>query len=491
MACEGTGLLWQGDFQNARMLLQALMRRADAKSGKAGKSAKPRKSAAKAAEKAAAATPAEAFHLHRQAQAQRARVLASVLIPLEGDYTIDLRRAPDWRQACTEAWGPATGERSVATLRELLGLVGAHEWRKKGVEVPALGAPPLNRIHPHYGVFSPVRGEYVGLVADTALPSKALVFDIGVGSGVLSAVLARRGVQRVVATDQDPRALACARENLQRLGVMPQVELLQADLFPPGRAPLVVCNPPWVPARASSPIEHAVYDEGSRMLKGFLAGLADHLEPGGEGWLILSDLAEHLGLRAPGELAALIAGAGLKVLGRSDIGLTTFSEVEQTLALITDRVRVPVIVDAGVGTASDAAIAMELGMRFHEDYYCFLGAIDLAYQKYSPGKVQMESAQRWAIETGIRRFDFLNDPSTYKSSWTNATEPLTASYVPLTSLGQIYCRLWMAGLRPSLRALYHGIGPAWRARVRGPIDALRRFATRNGSSVSLFLCCLS
>ena len=319
MACEGTGLLWLGDFQNARMLLQALMRRADAKSGKAGKSAKPRKSAAKAAEKAAAATPAEAFHLHRQAQAQRARVLASVLIPLEGDYSIDLRRAPDWRQACTEAWGPATGERSVATLRELLGLVGAHEWRKKGVEVPALGAPPLNRIHPHYGVFSPVRGEYVGLVADTTLPSKTLAFDIGVGTGVLSAVLARRGVQRVVATDQDPRALACARENLQRLGVMPQVELLQADLFPPGRAPLVVCNPPWVPARASSPIEHAVYDEGSRMLKGFLAGLSDHLEPGGEGWLILSDLAEHLGLRPRAQLLEWIADAGLVVRGRHDV----------------------------------------------------------------------------------------------------------------------------------------------------------------------------
>ena len=311
MACEGTGLLWTGDFQNARMLLQALMRRADRK---------PRKVAAKAAQKAAAATPAEAFHLHRQAQAQRARVLASVLIPLEGDYQINLRRAPDWRQACTEAWGPATGERSVATLRELLGLVGAHEWRKKGVEVPALGAPPHNRIHPHYGVFSPVRGEYVGLVAQAPLPGQNnLAFDIGVGTGVLSAVLARRGVQRVVATDQDPRALACARENLQRLGVLPQVELLQADLFPPGRAPLVVCNPPWVPARASSPIERAVYDEGSTMLKGFLAGLADHLEPGGEGWLILSDLAEHLGLRPRAQLLQWIAEAGLVVRGRTDV----------------------------------------------------------------------------------------------------------------------------------------------------------------------------
>ena len=310
MACEGTGLLWQGDFQNARHLLQALMRRADKK---------PRKAAAKASQKLAAATPAEAFHLHRQAQAQRARVLASVLIPLEGDYSIALRRAPDWRQACTEAWGPATGERSVATLRELLGLVGAHEWRKKGVEIPALGAPPLNRIHPHYGVFSPVRGEYVGLVAAAPLPSKALAFDIGVGTGVLSAVLARRGVQRVVATDQDPRALACARDNLQRLQLLDRVDLQQVDLFPPGRAPLVVCNPPWVPARANSPIEHAVYDEGSRMLKGFLAGLSAHLEPGGEGWLILSDLAEHLGLRPREQLLAWIAEAGLVVRGRHDV----------------------------------------------------------------------------------------------------------------------------------------------------------------------------
>ena len=310
LACEGTGLLWQGDFQNARMLLQALMRRVDRK---------PPKAAAKAAQKMAEATAAEAFHLHRQAQAQRARVLSSLLIALEGDYAIDLRRAPDLRQACTEAWGAATGERSVASLRELLGLVGAHEWRKKGVEVPALGAAPNNRIHPYYGVFSPVRGEYVDLVAAAALPSKALAFDIGVGTGVLSALLVRRGVQRVVATEQDPRALACARDNLQRLGVLAQVQLQSADLFPEGRAPLVVCNPPWVSARPSSPIEHAVYDEGSRMLRGFLAGLAAHLEPAGEGWLILSDLAEHLGLRSREQLLGWIAEAGLKVLGREDI----------------------------------------------------------------------------------------------------------------------------------------------------------------------------
>jgi hypothetical protein len=52
----------------------------------------------------------------------------------------------------------------------MLGLVGAHEWRKKGVEIPALGPPPGNRIHAHYGVFSPVRGEYLDLVARRRCP---------------------------------------------------------------------------------------------------------------------------------------------------------------------------------------------------------------------------------------------------------------------------------------------------------------------------------
>ncbi len=305
LASEGTALLWRGDFQNARQLLQALMRRADRKSAKA---------AARAVQKMAEASPAERFHLHRQAQAQRARTLGALLIPVEGDYSIALRRAPDWRAACTEAWGPASGEASVVALRELLGVVGAHEWRKKGVEVTALGG----RIHPHYGVFSPVRGEYIDLVAQAPLPGTGLAFDIGTGTGVLAAVLARRGVRRVVATELAPRALACAQDNLRRLGLQDRVELLAADLFPPGRAPLVVCNPPWLPARPSSAIEQAVYDEGSRMLKGFLAGLHEHLEPGGEGWLVLSDLAEHLGLRSRDDLLGWIAAAGLRVLGRLD-----------------------------------------------------------------------------------------------------------------------------------------------------------------------------
>ena len=296
LACEGT-VLWQGEFQNARQLLQAVTRRVERK---------PRKQAD---------TLIDAFDFHRQAQSQRARTLGMLLIPLDATYTIPLRRAPEVQQACTETYGPPADEASVVSLRELLGLIGAHEWRKKGVEIPVLG----ERIHPHYGVFSPVRGEYVNVVARTPLPSLNKAFDIGTGTGVLAALLAKRGVKKIVATDQDPRALACARENLARLGYTQQVDVIEADLFPEGRAPLVISNPPWVPARPASPIEYAIYDMESRMLLGFLNGLAEHLSPGGEGWLILSDFAEHLGLRTREFLLAAIDKAGLTVVGREDI----------------------------------------------------------------------------------------------------------------------------------------------------------------------------
>jgi len=299
LASGGTALLWRGDFQNARQLLQAMARRIDRK---------PRRAAP------TGSATAEAFHKFRLARAQRARLLGMLLIPFGDEFLIPLRRAPDVRQACGEAYGEPQGP-FVASLRELLGLIGAHEWRRKGVAVPALDG----RIHPHYGVFAPVRGEYVDLVARAPLPPGCgVAYDIGTGTGVLAAVLARRGVGRVVATDLDPRALACARENMDRLGLASQVEVVAADLFPPGRAALVVCNPPWMPGRAGSPLERAIYDPGSRMLQGFLHGLAAHLEPGGEGWLVLSDLAEHLGLRSRSDLLAAFAAAGLEVRGRLD-----------------------------------------------------------------------------------------------------------------------------------------------------------------------------
>jgi SAM-dependent methyltransferase len=320
LACQGTALLWRGDFHEARQMLSALGSRADRRERRSRTSAATASVANSAAHSVvnSLAGPAEAFHRYRQARSQRARTLNALLIPLNDDYTIPLRRAPDIRQACAEAYGPATSP-SVTSLRALLGVIGAHEWRTKGIELAEAGG----RIHPHFGVFAPIRREYVDLVSTTPLPaacaSSSIAFDIGTGTGVLAAVLARRGIERVVATDLDPRALACARENVGRLGLSERVEVVHADLFPKGRAALVVCNPPWIPARPSSPMENGIYDPESRMLRGFVSKLSEHLEPGGEGWLILSDLAEHLGLRTRAQLLEEFEAHGLRVLGRNDI----------------------------------------------------------------------------------------------------------------------------------------------------------------------------
>ncbi|MFC4604842.1 methyltransferase [Rhodococcus kronopolitis] len=300
LTSEGAALLWRGDYQGARQLLDALKRRLDRLRVKADPD------------------PAVTFHRHRQARGHRTRILGMVLIELGDDFAVDLRRAPDIRAACRAAYGDDAAP-GVASLQELLGAVGAHEWRRRGVEIPALGA----RIHPHYGVFAPTRNEYVDLVAEAELPAAAtapgsVAFDIGTGTGVLAAVLARRGVARVVATDIEARAVACAADNVDRLGYGDRVEVVRTDVFPDGRADLLLCNPPWVPASPTSSLEMGVFDRRGQMLADFVRGIPGHLTDGGEAWLVLSDLAERLGLRTREQLTDLFEGSGLTVLGRVD-----------------------------------------------------------------------------------------------------------------------------------------------------------------------------
>ena len=331
LACEGTAILYRGDFQNARQLLQALVRRVD----------KPTKKSKRVdgLNKEKTKSPMDTFNLHRLAQSQRARILGMLLIQVNADHSISLRRAPDVQQACLNVYGEQA-DSYVISLRELLGVISAHEWRKNGVPILARGDEPIC-VHPHYGVFSPVRGEYIQLVCNASWPkavsTNSLAFDIGAGTGALSVVLAMRDIQKIIATDVDDRAIACAQDNIDRLDLSSQIEIQKTDLFPEGKAALIVCNPPWLPARPSSPLEHAVYDPESRMLKGFLAGLKEHLLPEGEGWLILSDLAEHLGLRTRVELLEWIEQAGLRVQKREDTKPQHKKVFDQTDALHAAR----------------------------------------------------------------------------------------------------------------------------------------------------------
>jgi SAM-dependent methyltransferase len=292
----GDGLAYEGDFHNARQLLDAVARRLrpPAPTG-------PGLTAL--------------FRAEREGVRIAQEVLSRLAVPVGPGWSCGLRRAPALEAPLSEAFGDPPDGPALLPLRELRGALGAHEWHRRGVPVPALGSS----VHPRYGVFAPVRGEYVDLVARALARRGALAgrtaLDVGTGTGVLAFLLARAGA-RVVATDVEPRAVRSAREDAARLGLeRGRVEVVLADLFPPGpdRFDLVVANPPWMPGAPHGPLDRAVYDPDGAVLGRLVAGLAARIAPGGAAWLVLSDLAERLGLRARGELERRLAEGGLRV----------------------------------------------------------------------------------------------------------------------------------------------------------------------------------
>lgn len=286
---RGEHLLYTGDYHNARQLVGAMARRLPEPPG--------------------ARLPLEAFRAERRARQLEHETLSRIVVGLDRDYQLQLKRAPDVAEACRQVWGEPEADTTLVSLKTLQGMLGAAEWRRKGLEVPGL----TGRLHPHYGVYLPTRTDYIELFQSVTDVKGKRVFDVGTGTGVLSFLLLQRGAASALATDCDPRAVACARENAGRLGLSKRFEVLEGDLFPAGEADIIVSNPPWLPEPPKNRVDRAVFDEDNRFLLGYLDGLAAHLRPGGQGLLVLSDLAVLLGLRAPEWLDEQFARRGLHV----------------------------------------------------------------------------------------------------------------------------------------------------------------------------------
>ena len=296
-ARQSIATVWRGDFHNAKQVLAAIKKRV-----------KPKPQAKTETD----ADPATAFHKHRLAQSQASRLANALCVEIGAGFALDLPRAPNVQAALCDVYGVENTEPFVLPLAQLLGFIGAHEWHKKGVTIPELGGA----IHVPFGVFSPIRGEYLSLIAQAKLPANArTALDVGTGSGVIAALLAQRGVAHIIATDTNPRAIACAQANIAWLGFAPQINVLQQDLFGGHTADLIVCNPPWLPAKPTSAVETALYDPKHTMLHAFLRGAAAHLAQGGQVWLVMSNLAELLGLRGAHDLANWFAQYGWRVVG--------------------------------------------------------------------------------------------------------------------------------------------------------------------------------
>ena len=193
-------------------------------------------------------------------QAQQSRLLNMLAVEIKPNFKLDNARAPDIYAALYDVYDTPNDKPFLLPLNQLLGFIGAYEWHKKGIDIPQLDG----KIHVPFGVFSPLRGEYLDLIAQAPLaPNIQTAFDIGTGSGVIAAILAKRGIPDIIATDTNPKAIACATANLERLGLDKAVSIQLIDLFPETCADLIVCNPPWLPAKPTSAIETALYDPQS------------------------------------------------------------------------------------------------------------------------------------------------------------------------------------------------------------------------------------
>ncbi|MBI4872460.1 MAG: class I SAM-dependent methyltransferase [Candidatus Riflebacteria bacterium] len=144
------------------------------------------------------------------------------------------------------------------------------------------------------------------------------VLDLGTGSGIVALYAAQLGAARVVATDLEPRAIACTRENARRMNLERVVETRLVHLENPsayaGIRPgevfdIILSSPPSEANRAPSVISGSVDDgvtqnDNVRLGLSIVGGLRDHLVPDGVAVLfypsdlllpIMVSYARHLG----------------------------------------------------------------------------------------------------------------------------------------------------------------------------------------------------
>ena len=137
-----TATVWTGDFHNAKQVLAAMKKRVRRSSEKT---------------KNAPADIQTTFHTHRMKQAQQSRVLNMLAVEIGTGFQLSNPRAPDVRAALADVYAEPNDTPFLLPLNQLLGFIGAHEWHKKGIDIPQLGG----KIHVPFGVFSPLRGEYL------------------------------------------------------------------------------------------------------------------------------------------------------------------------------------------------------------------------------------------------------------------------------------------------------------------------------------------
>jgi methylase of polypeptide subunit release factors len=217
---------------------------------------------------------------------------------------------PSERDVLIRAGVLAIDENGLARVRASLFPVGDrlifsdHAW-------PELPHPGHDSV-PYDQVMSVGRDSRNLARCTTRRPFRAAL-DLCTGSGI-HALLASTHSEQVLAVDINPRAAYCARFNAQACGVA-NLEVVVGDLFeavPGKRFDLITANPPFVP----SPLNTLRFRDGGRsgedIQKRIIAGLPDHLEPGGIAQIV-TELGERDGEPLVHRLREWLNGAAMDI----------------------------------------------------------------------------------------------------------------------------------------------------------------------------------
>ena len=150
-------------------------------------------------------------------------------------------------------------------------------------------------------VYEPAEDTF--LIADVLNQTVAegeTVLDVGTGCGIL-AVIASKKAKKVVATDVNPHAVECAKQNAEASRVLSKMQVRLGDLFEPisetEKFSMIVFNAPYLPSTQS---EHRSWrgrawaggSTGRRIIDRFMRDAPSHLTTKGRILLVQSTLSD-------------------------------------------------------------------------------------------------------------------------------------------------------------------------------------------------------
>ena len=252
--------------------------------------------------------------------AERRWKLHHLLLLAQGDDLIDVQQPPDTSGLQEWLQEPIDDKVFLIPVRRLQRILTDMRRAREGIFMEALN--DAITILPH--VYVPADQSVPAMFKEYGhLMKGKRVLDMGAGAGILALLAAHLGAASVLATDNNPKAVANVRLNARQLALDHIVETRgPADLFDSVQGEnfhVILFNAPWIQGEPQTLYDTANYDPGYQVLDGFLKNASAHLTPDGVILLQYSDVSQRRGENSMEHLKESVAANGLRIVGEKSI----------------------------------------------------------------------------------------------------------------------------------------------------------------------------